>query len=66
MSAFMLACYLNGVVQGAIYFRSVNDCKYYTKYLNNQTYETATGKEVIYKCICKVVPNIDPKKVRVY
>ena len=66
MTAFMLACYLNGVVQGAIYFRNVADCTFYTKYLSNQTYDTVTGEEATYKCICKLVPQIDEKKVRVY
>ena len=62
----MLACYMNGVAQGAIYFRSVNDCTHYTKYLSEETYDSATGDKVIYQCICKVVPQIDEKKVRVY
>ena len=66
MTSFMLACYLNGVSQGAIYFRSVNDCTYYTKYLSQQSYDTATGEEAIYECICKLVPRINEKKVRVY
>tara|TARA_R100001086_G_C11769039_1_gene240368 strand:+ start:557 stop:757 length:201 start_codon:yes stop_codon:yes gene_type:complete len=66
MTAFMLACYLNGVSQGAIYFRSVNDCTYYTKFLSNQKFDNETGQTVIYKCICKLVPQVNDKKVRVY
>ena len=62
----MLACYLNGVSQGAIYFRSVNDCTYYTKFLSNQKFDNETGQTVIYKCICKLVPQVNDKKVRVY
>ena len=66
MTAFMLACYLNGVSQGGIYFRNVTDCTFYTKYLSNQTYDTVTGEKATYKCICKLVPQVDDKKVRVY
>ena len=66
MTAFMLACYLNGVAQGAIYFRNVADCTFYTEYLSNQTYDSATGENMEYKCICKLVPQVDEKKVRVY
>ena len=46
MTAFMLACYLNGVAQGAIYFRNVADCTFYTEYLSNQTYDSATGENM--------------------
>jgi hypothetical protein len=49
MTAFMLACYLNGVAQGAIYFRNVADCTFYTKYLSNQTFDTAIGEEATSK-----------------
>ena len=66
MTAFMLACYLNGVAQGAIYFRSVNDCTYYTKFLSEQEYDDEMGQKVIYDCICKLAPQVDDKKVRVY
>ena len=55
MTAFMLACYLNGVAQGAIYFRSVNDCTYYTKFLSEQEYDDEMGQKVIYDCICKLI-----------
>ena len=53
MTAFMLACYLNGVAQGAIYFRSVSDCTYYTKFLSEQEFDSELGEKQIYKCICK-------------
>jgi len=66
MTAFMLACYLNGVSQGGIYFRNVTDCTFYTKYLSEQSYDSATGENVTYNCICKLVPKVDEKKVRVY
>lgn len=66
MTAFMLSCYLGGMAQGAIYFRSVSDCIYYTKYLNEQQYKNDTGQTIIYECICKLVPQVDKKRVRVY
>ena len=66
MTAFKLGCYLNGVAQGAIYFRNVADCTFYTEYLSNQTYDSATGENMEYNCICKLVPRVDEKKVRVY
>ena len=66
MTAFMLACYLNGVAQGAIYFRSVSDCTYYTKFLSEQEYDDVMGQKVTYECICKLVPQVNEEKVRVY
>ena len=66
MTAFMLACYLNGIAQGAIYFRSVNDFTYYTKFLSEQEFDSETGQKQIYECICKLVPQVDKDKVRVY
>jgi len=66
MTAFMLFCTLNGFVdEGAIYFRNVNDCLRFEKKLSNQTY-IKNNKEQVYDCICKVIPNIDPEKVKVY
>jgi|TARA_R110000796_G_scaffold81681_1_gene179734 hypothetical protein len=66
MTAFMLFCTLNGFVdEGAIYFRNVNDCLRFEKKLSNQTY-MKNNKEQVYDCICKVIPNIDPEKVKVY
>jgi len=65
MTAFMLACYMNGVVHGSIYFRSVKDCMFYSEHLSGQTYDTDQGSD-IYKCMCKLIPQVDEKKVRVY
>jgi len=39
MTAFMLACYLNGVADGQIYFRSAADCVTFSKYLSKQEYD---------------------------
>jgi len=62
----MLFCTLNGFVdEGAIYFKNVNDCLRFEKKLSNQTY-MKNDKEQVYDCICKVIPNVDPKKVRIY
>jgi hypothetical protein len=66
MTAFMLACYLSGSLSATLHFRNVNDCLYYSRYLGDQTYDSADGKQIIYECMCKVVPNVDTKKVRVY
>ena len=66
MTAFMLACYLNGTLNGAIYFKSVSDCSYYSKFLSEQTYDDATGENIKYNCICKLVPQVNEKKNRVY
>ena len=66
MTAFMLACYMNGIAQGANNFKSVSDCTYYTKFLSEQQYNTETGQKQVYECICKLVPQIDSDKVRVY
>ena len=49
-----------------LYFRNVADCTFYTEYLSNQTYDSATGENMEYNCICKLVPRVDEKKVRVY
>ena len=65
ITAFMMACYMNGIVQGAIYFKSVSDCTYYKKVLNNQQYKKGNETNT-YTCICKLVPSIDPDKVKVY
>ncbi len=66
MTAFMLACYLSGDLSAKLYFRNVNDCLYYSRYLGDQTYDSADGKQIIYECICKVIPRVNPKKVKVY
>ena len=50
MTAFMLACYLNGVAEGGIYFRSAADCVMFSKYLSKQEY-SVNGEAQIYECI---------------
>ncbi len=66
MTAFMLYCTLNGfVAEGAIYFRNVNDCLSFEKKLSNQTY-MKNDEEQVYDCICKLIPKVDPEKVRIY
>jgi len=65
MTAFMLACYMNGVVQGSIYFKSVNDCTFYQKNLSNQEFIFGSESKK-YDCMCKLVPSINPDKVKVY
>ena len=65
MTCFMLACYMNGILNSSVYFASINDCNYFKKGLNNQQF--IKGNETnTYTCICKLVPNVDPKKVKVY
>ena len=65
MTAFMLACTLNGIVSGGIYFENVNVCIDYRDKLNNQTY-MRENKPQTYECICKLIPFVDTEKVRVY
>ena len=61
----MLACTLNGIVSGGIYFENVNVCIDYRDKLNNQTY-MRKNKPQTYECICKLIPFVDTEKVRVY
>jgi hypothetical protein len=65
MTAFLLACTLNGVMNGGIYFRNVNVCMHYRDTLNQQTY-IKDDKPQTYECICKLVPFVDTEKVKVY
>ena len=65
MTVFMLMCYLNDVYNGGVYFQNINDCLYYSERLSNQKIEVPIKVEN-YKCMCKLIPNIDPKKVKVY
>ena len=53
------------MAEGAIYFRNVNDCFRFEKKLSNQTY-MKNNEEQVYDCICKLIPKVDPKKVKVY
>jgi len=52
-------------LEGGIYFKDVSNCLSYKKRLHNQTI-MKENKETTYQCMCKLVPKIDPKKVRVY
>lgn len=65
MTAFILTCMLGTMSSGSIYFKSVNDCTYYSKELSGQQLQTQDGMKT-YKCICKLVPKINPDKVRIY
>ena len=48
-----------------IYFRSVNDCTYYSKKLSGQVFMSENGNQT-YECHCKLVPSINSDKVKVY
>jgi hypothetical protein len=65
MTAFMLVCYLGLQVDAGIYFKNINDCIDFKKRLHNQVI-MKDNKEELYQCMCKLVPNIDSEKVRVY
>jgi len=65
MTAFMLVCYLGLQVEGGIYFKDVNNCISFKKKLHNQVI-MKNNKEEVYQCMCKLVPTIDPDKVRIY
>ena len=61
----MLACTLNGIVNGGIYFENVNICIEYRDKLNNQSYMKA-DKPQVYECISKLIPFVDTEKIKVY
>ena len=61
----MLACYMNGALNGAIYFKSVKDCTFYSENLSGQQFMSENGNQT-YECHCKLVPSINPNKVKVY
>jgi len=65
MTAFLLACTLNGIVNGGIYFQNVNVCIYYKNILDNQTFMKDNEPQT-YECICKLIPFVDTDKVKVY
>jgi len=65
MTAFLLICALNGVSQGGIYFKNVNACLDFKNKLTNQSYVQGETQQT-YTCMCKLVPQIDKKKVRIY
>tara|TARA_B110000259_G_scaffold176793_1_gene213277 strand:- start:378 stop:536 length:159 start_codon:yes stop_codon:yes gene_type:complete len=52
-------------MEGSIYFKNVNDCMHYKNALHNQSI-MKKEKEQTYQCMCKLVPQIDPDKVRIY
>lgn len=61
----MLMCYLNNVFDSGIYFKSINDCLYYSEKLSDQNINVPVSVEN-YECMCKLIPNVDNKKVKVY
>ena len=65
MTAFMLVCYLGLKMEGGIYFKDVNNCLSYKERLHNQTIMKGTEEET-YQCMCKLIPTIDPKSVKIY
>ena len=65
MTAFMLICYIGVQMEGGIYFKDINNCLSYKKRLHNQTIIKGE-KEELYQCMCKLIPTVDPKKVKVY
>ena len=67
ITAFLLYCAMQPSEKNAstIYFKSVNDCSYYAEKLSDQNFMSKDGSET-YKCICKLAPQIDSDKVKVY
>jgi len=65
VTAFMLVCFLGLKMEGSIYFKNVNDCLSYKNRLHNQIIMKGE-KEELYQCMCKLIPKIDPKEVRIY
>ena len=63
--AFLLVCYLSGTPEGSLHFENVNTCLSFKASLHGQTM-MKNKKEQIYQCFCKLVPEVDPKKVQVY
>ena len=67
ITVFMLYCAMQPSEKNIskIYFKSVNDCSYYAEKLSDQQLMSEDGTET-YQCICKLVPQIDSDKVKVY
>ena len=67
ITSFMLYCAMQpekmNVAQ--IYFKSVNDYVYYSEKLSGQVFMSEDGNQT-YECVCKLVPSINPDKVKVY
>jgi|TARA_R110002012_G_scaffold196973_2_gene365490 hypothetical protein len=65
VTAFLLACTLNGIATGGIHFEDVNICIGFKDKLNNQSFMKDNTPQR-YECMCKLVPFVDKEKVRVY
>ena len=67
ITAFMLYCAMqpSEMNMAKIYFRSVNDCTYYSKKLSGQVFMSENGDQT-YECVCKLVAQVNPNKVEVY
>jgi len=52
-------------MEGGIYFKDINNCLSYKDRLHNQTI-IKKDEETTYQCMCKLIPKIDPKEVRIY
>ena len=66
VSAFLLICSLNGAMdKQGIYFRSAVSCMDFKRILSKQSYRR-NDEDIVYECICKLVPRVNPKKVKVY
>ena len=67
ITAFMLYCAMQPakINIAQIYFKSVNDGTYYAKTLSGQEFMSVNGNQT-YECVCKLVPSINPDKVKVY
>ena len=67
ITAFMLYCAMQPAKMNIaqIYFKSVNDCTYYAEKLSGQEFMSVNGNQT-YECVCKLVPSINPYKVKVY
>ena len=67
ITAFMLYCAMQPAKMNIaqIYFKSVNDCTYYADKLSGQEFMSVNGNQT-YECVCKLVPSINPDKVKVY
>ena len=67
MTAFLLICSLSGVISkdGGIYFQNARECINFKEMLSGQSY-MKKDKPQVYECMCKLIPEVDPKKVQVY
>ncbi len=67
ITAFLLHCLMQPAQlnEAKIYFRSIVDCTYYSEKLSGQVFMSDDGNQT-YECICKLVPSVNPNKVKVY